>query len=146
MRQLEAEAPDMVEALTPPVPEFTVLSCTLRKAVVKIWTSTCCTGSAKEAATVTGPPVDGLGKTTGVALGWGVKVIGEVALGVEVELAAGVGVEGGVAEAVELGVVVGEEVGVEVGWTTVITAPATGRLLKAAGWPLFPLSPGMPKL
>lgn len=129
------------------VPGLTVLSCTLRKAVVKIWMSTCCTGSAKEAATVTGPPVEGLGKTTGVALGWGVKVIVEVALGVGVELAAGakvgvrVGVEDGVADGTKVGVMVGEEVGVAVAWVTVTVAPATGMVLKPAGWPLFALAP-----
>jgi len=42
---------------------------------------------------------------------------------------------------VEVELTVALAVGVEVAWATATVAPATGRLLKAAGWPLFPLAP-----
>jgi len=152
IRQLEAGVPETAEAVTPDVVEFTVLSCTLRKAVVKIWTFTWLTGSAKEAATVTGSPVEGLGKTTGVVLGWGVEVMVDVSLAVGVKVAADVevgvmvGVEEGKGVTVRVGVLVGVEVAVAVGWVTVTVAPKTGMPLNKTGWPLVALIPETLKL
>lgn len=146
--------PFRAEAVTPSVMGVTSVLCTMRKAVVYMLTVNPDAGWFKFANKVTGPPVEGLGNTTGVELATGVEVMVTVGLEVEVKVAVettvqvNVGVEEavGVEVGVELGVKVGVFVGVAVAGVTVTAAPKTGMPLNETGWPLLPLAPVTLKL
>lgn len=115
-----------------------VVSCTLRKAVVKISIRISDTTVRPGTTTFTGPPWEGFGYMTGVGLPVG------KAVGAFVRVAVAVGPVG---VAVEAGVIVQVGVTVEVGAFTVKTAPATGRPVTCMGfaetwpWPVSPVAP-----
>ena len=66
--------PGTDEAVTPGEFEVTCVLCTIRKAVVYMLTVTSSVDWARFTAKVTGPPVEGLGYTTGVVTGKGVEL------------------------------------------------------------------------
>lgn len=126
MCQVLAIVPPLTDADTPLDVDETDISCTFRKATVKICTVIVSDGWLKVTATVTGSvPVAGFGKTTGVEPGWTVEV----------------GVDEAVEVGMEVGVKVAVNVGVEVAEAIVIVAPVTGNPLKPTVWPLFPAPP-----
>lgn len=149
-----AVVPGKAEAVTLGVRVVMSVLCTMRKAVVYRLTFNPDTGWFRLAMRVTFPPVEGLGKTTGVELATGVEVGEEVAVNgmvgllvtVAVQVLVGVRVLVEVEVGVKLGVTVVVLVGVAVAWATAISAPNTGMGLKTTGWPFVPLAPVTLKL